>query len=416
MRKIINSILLTAILLILPLSVSFGALTMSAPVQMITGHVATFSTTICMTESKTLIVFSDYTDGIVKAVLATETNGTLTMSKPKNMVIDGFSSSQESRSTRLTNTQAVVTFRHNTTYHGNMVLITINQDDSLTISDPIVVTTYTLSGMTYPTKMTDSRLIYTYFSNESGNTGYRMGLIGFDGTNLTLMSEDLIESCSSTSYSEIPTTRMTDNIAMSIYCYSSTTKGIAIKLNNDALSVVSSKTVSEYYYGGYRMISLSESVAMISFGDEVRSKIKIGTLTLSGETVANNIIFASDVVAGNIFRISLKKIANNVGILSLCLASDKYGKSYLCTYDSGAINVDSPVYFTTPQSNNSYLSSDSLANGKAIITFYDGGNNGYGNAIIANTSSTPPSDYSNKVNGVDILKINGVTPAKINGI
>ena len=145
-------------------TISDGTISMSTPTYLITsGTYTSFISATRMTDTTAIIAFQDGGDSSKgKAVVATIAGGTISMSAPTYMITSGTNNAYIS-ATRMTDTTAIIAFRDvGDSYKGKAVVATI-AGGTISMSAPTyLITSGTANTYISATRMTDTTAIIAF--------------------------------------------------------------------------------------------------------------------------------------------------------------------------------------------------------------------------------------------------------------
>jgi hypothetical protein len=363
MKKILLSILL---LLCLCNPVYAQISSMSDPAYLITnGTNNTYISATRMTDTTAIIAFKDFSDFKSKAVVATFSNESWSISSGTYLIAGGTDNTWIS-ATRMTDTTAIIAFLDNSDSKGKAVVATIANGNISMSSPTYIIAGGTLNGNTISaTRMTDTTAIIAF--KDTGDSNKGKAVVATIANGLITCSNPTYLITNGTYNLSISATRMTDTTAI-----------IAFSAGD------------------------GNGVAVVA-------TIANGLITCSNPTyLITNGVFSSD--------ISATRMTDTTAIIAFLDTSALKGKAVVATIANGLITCSNPTYLITNGTNNSYISATRMTDTTAAISFRNITDSSKGTVVMATIGSTPIPGYKNTVNGVIINTINEVIPAKINGI
>jgi hypothetical protein len=416
MKKILLSILL---LLCLCNPVYAQISSMSDPAYLITnGTNNTYISATRMTDTTAIIAFKDFSDFKSKAVVATFSNESWSISSGTYLIAGGTDNTWIS-ATRMTDTTAIIAFLDNSDSKGKAVVATIANGNISMSSPTYIIAGGTLNGNTISaTRMTDTTAIIAF--KDTGDSNKGKAVVATIANGLITCSNPTYLITNGTYNTDISATRMTDTTAIIAFRDagdSDNGKAVVATIVNGLITC--SNPTYLITNGTYNLsisaTRMTDTTAIIAFsagdgnGVAVVATIANGLITCSNPTyLITNGVFSSD--------ISATRMTDTTAIIAFLDTSALKGKAVVATIANGLITCSNPTYLITNGTNNSYISATRMTDTTAAISFRNITDSSKGTVVMATIGSTPIPGYKNTVNGVIINTINEVIPAKINGI
>jgi uncharacterized membrane-anchored protein len=360
----------------------------SSPTYMITGGTNnSYISATRMTDTTAIIAFYDGGDSNKgKAVVATISGGTISMSTTTYLLTGGTTNTYIS-ATRMTDTTAIIAFRdEGDSNKGKAVVATIS-GGTISMSTP----TYLLTGGTdntyiSATRMTDTTAIIA-FRDVGDSKGKAVVATISDGT--ISMSTPTYMITGGTNNSYISATRMTDTTAIIAFRDVGDSKGKAVVATiSDGTISMSTPTymitggTDNIYISATRMTDTTATIAFQDSGDSNKGKAVVATI--SGGTISMST--TTYLLTGGTTNtyISATRMTDTTATIAFQDEGDSNkGKAVVATISGGTISMSTPTYMISGGTTNYYISATRMTDTTAIIAFRDEGDSNKGKAVVA---------------------------------
>lgn len=284
-----------------------------------------------------------------------------------------------------TNQKVIIAYRDNgNSYYGTAVVGTVS-GTTITFGSEVVFNTAAspYNKITYDSTSQKVVIVFT----DNGNANYGTAIVGtVSGTSISFGTKVVFKS-RSTDYKAITYDTANNKIVISyhtdqgiVYLIVGTVSGTSISFGSELL-VNNANT----YSIAITYNSTAQKVVVAYTNSSSSGQCAVGTVSGTSISIGTKVNFNN----AETYEIGITYDANadKVVIGYMDYANSEYGTAIVGTVSGTSISFGSEVVFNAASTNNiqlAYSSSDQ----KVVIAFRDGGNSGYGTAIVGTVSGT----------------------------
>jgi len=284
----------------------------------------------------------------------------------------------------LTSTKAIVTYKDNgNSSYGTSCILNVS-GSTITAGTPVVFES-AYSAYTSVAMLTSTKAIVVY--SDVGNSNYGTSrILDVSGTSITVGNSVVYESANS-GYDSVA--MLTSTKAIVVYVDNGNTGyGTSCILNVSGSTITTgTPKVFESAYTAYTSVAmLTTAKAIVVYSDSGSSDHGTSCiLDVSGSTITAGtpvVYESSDSYYSSVASLTSTKAI----VVYQKNGSGNYGTSRILDVSGTSITVGSPAVFEAASTYNTSVAT--LTSTKAIVTYKDGGNSGYGTSCILDVSSS----------------------------